>query len=129
MSTTAQSEFGNLPKFSGNSVSSGVQVQKVNVTQLTSITTGVTANASAGVITTVSAATAAGGAETFVLTNSKIFADSVVLAQVVDYAGTFGTGLPVACVDTVADGSCDIVLMNPDGAALDNVVKVAFQVL
>ena len=123
------SQFGQLPVYQGAVSSDGLVVYKTPITQLTSITTGVTANGSAGVITTVSADTGAGAASAITLTNSSIKADSIVLAQVIDYAGTFGTGLPVVAVDAIAAGSCDIVLMNPDAAALDNVVKIAFQVL
>jgi len=123
------SQFGQLPVYQGAVSSDGLVAYKTPVTQLTSITTGVTANGSAGVITTVSADTGAGAASAITLTNSSIKADSIVLAQVIDYAGTFGTGLPVVAVDAIAAGSCDIVLMNPDAAALDNVVKIAFQVL
>ena len=123
------SQFGQLPMYQGAVSSDGLVVYKTPITQITSITTGVTANGSAGVITTVSADTAAGGASAITLTNSSIKADSIVLAHVIDYAGTFGTGLPVCAVDAIVAGSCDIVLMNPDAAALDNVVKIAFQVL
>ena len=123
------SQFGKLPVYQGAVSSDGLVVSKTSITQITSIATGVTANGSAGVITTFSADTGAGAASAFTLTNSSIKADSIVLAQVIDYAGTFGTGLPVVAVDAIAAGSCSIVLMNPDAAALDNVVKIAFQVL
>ena len=124
------SNFGKLPVYQGAVSSDGLVVNKTYITQGTSLATGVTANGSAGVITTYSTTdTGAGAASAITLTNSSIKADSIVLAQVIDYAGTFGTGLPVVAVDAIAAGSCDIVLMNPDAAALDSVVKIAFQVL
>ena len=127
---TSTSEFGYLPKYDGNSVASGLIIQKANVSQATSINTAVVANGSAGIITTQAASTAANGEDTFTLTNSAIKAESVVLAQVVDYAGTFSTnGLPSVAVDTIADGSCEIVILNPSTAALSGVIKIAFQVL
>ena len=127
---TSTSSFGYIPKYEGNSVATGFIVQKANVTQITSVNTAVVANGSAGIITTFAQSAAANGEDTFTLTNSAIKAESVVLAQVVDYAGTFSTnGLPSVAVDTIADGSCSITVLNPSTAALSGVAKIAFQVL
>ena len=124
------SQFGQLPVYQGAVSSDGMLVYKTNVAQATSITTGVTANGSAGIITTQAASTAGGAATTFVFTNSSIKADSVVKAQVVGYAGTFATnGLPVVVVDTIVAGSCDVVVMNAHSAnALGGAVEIAFVV-
>ena len=99
------------------------------VTQGTNITTGVTANATKGVITTVSLTTAAGvTAGPFVVTNSKVLATSVVLVSV-EYANG-KTGFPVCLVEAVAAGSFNVRLLNAStGAALNDVVKIHFNVI
>lgn len=128
---TSTSEFGYLPLYAGNSVKTGLIVQKANVSQATSITTGVTANGSSGIITTQAASTAANGASTFTLTNSAIKAESIVFAHIVAYSGTYATnGTPTIAVDTIADGSCDIVIMNGAAVnALAGTFQIAFAVL
>lgn len=99
------------------------------VTQGTGITTGVTINATRGVITTVSLTTAASTVTgPFVVTNSKVLATSVVQATV-EYA-TGKTGFPVCLVEAVAAGSFKVRLLNAStGAALNDVVKIHFDVL
>lgn len=98
------------------------------VTQGTSITTGVTVNATKGVITTVSLTTAASTvAGPFVVTNSKVTATSVVQATV-EYANG-KTGFPVCLVENVALGSFNVRLLNVATAAtLNDVVKIHFTV-
>lgn len=102
---------------------------QVAVTQGTSITTGVTANATKGVITTVSLTTAASTvAGPFVVTNSKVTTSSIVQATV-EYANG-KTGFPVCLVENVALGSFNVRLLNAStGAALNDVVKIHFDVI
>jgi hypothetical protein len=102
---------------------------QVAVTQGTSITTGVTANATKGVITTVSLTTAASTvAGPFVVTNSKVTTSSIVQANV-EYA-TGKTGFPVCLIEAVAAGSFNVRLLNAStGAALNDVVKIHFDVI
>jgi hypothetical protein len=104
---------------------------KTTVTQGTSITTGVTASAPAGVITTFSAAIAAQASAEFTVTNTFVSASSVVLANIVDYAGTDSTnGIPVVKVDTIGAGSFKIVISNAHSTnALSGVLKVGFIVV
>lgn len=99
------------------------------VTQATSITTGVTVNATKGVITTVSLTTAAGAAESpFVVTNSKVTASSIVLASVEYASGK--TGFPAVLVEAVALGSFKVRLLNAKASgSLNDVVKVHFVVI
>lgn len=99
------------------------------VTQLTSITTGVTVNATKGVITTVSLTTAAGAAESpFVVTNSKVVASSIIITSVEYASGK--TGFPVVLVEAVAAGSFGIRILNAKAAgALNDIVKIHFQVI
>lgn len=98
------------------------------VTQGTSITTGVTVNATQGKITTVSLTTAASTvAGPFTVTNSKVLATSVVTVTV-EYA-TGKTGFPVALVEAVAAGSFKVRLLNAHtSGALNDVVKIHFNV-
>lgn len=96
------------------------------VTQGTSITTAVTANATQGVITTVSLTTAASTvAGPFTVNNSKVKATSVVTVTV-EYA-TGKTGFPVALVEAVSAGSFKVRLLNAHtSGALNDVVKIHF---
>lgn len=107
-----------------------VIAQKAAVTQATSITTGVTANACAGVITTVSSTLAAAASTAFTLTNSYITASSVVIAVIQGYSGTWATnGAPQVAVGSVTDGSCSVVLTNnAPSNALSGTLKIGFLV-
>jgi hypothetical protein len=104
---------------------------KTTVTQGTSITTGVTASAPAGVITTFSAAIAAEASAEFTVTNTFVSASSVVLANIVDYAGADSTnGIPVVKVDSIGSTSFKIVISNAHSTnALSGVLKVGFIVV
>ena len=99
-----------------------------NVTQGTSITTGVTVNALNGVITTVSSTLAANAKTSFTVTNPNILAGSKILVSVqYDEAAT---GIPVVGVSDIAAGSFKVVLSNGAGvAALNNVVKVHYLII
>lgn len=125
--TAADDSTNNVSKctvaFSGN-------IGDATVTQATSITTGVTLNALSGVITTVSATTAAGATSTFTVANSTVAASSVVLLDF-NYAGTWGTnGFPGVQLGTVSAGSFQVVITNSHGtAALAGVLKIHFAVL
>ncbi len=99
---------------------------KVTVTQLTSITTGVTADGSAGIITTVAAATVADASDTFTVTNSSVTTTSVVVAVVSDYAGA---SLPNVRVNNVVAGAFDVVIQNAGAAALDQPLEISFIVM
>lgn len=97
------------------------------VTQITSITTGVTCNAYSGVITTVSQTVAAGAEAEFTVTNSKVAATDVVVACIKTHtsAGTFAVD-----VSAVAAGSFNLRLTNLDAAAAgNNVLVINFLVL
>ena len=99
-----------------------------NVTQGTSITTGVTVNALNGVITTVSSTLAANAKTSFTVTNSNVLAGSKILVSV-EYDEA-ATGIPVVGVADIAAGSFKVVLSNGAGvAALNNVVKVHYLII
>ena len=97
------------------------------VTQITSISTGVTCSAYSGVITTVSQTVAVGGEADFIVTNDKVVATDVVVACIKTHtsAGTFEVS-----VATVAAGSFTLRLTNLHAAnAGNNVLVINFLVL
>lgn len=102
------------------------------VSQITSITTGVTLNSAKGLITTVAATAGAGGAtpNTFTVTNSLVGATSNVKAYIVDYAGTIATnGTPLVQVDNRGSGTFDIIISNAHASnALNGVLVIGFEV-
>lgn len=99
-----------------------------NVTQGTSITTGVTVNALNGIITTVSSTLAANAKTSFTVTNPNVLAGSKILVSV-EYDEA-ATGIPVVGVADIAAGSFKVVLSNGAGvAALNNVVKVHYAII
>lgn len=127
---------GGMTLSSSNQVSfsagtGGISFPKATITQLTSLTTGVTVNSTAGVITTVPATLASNATASFVVTNNRVAATSVVVAGVQAYSGTFGTnGIPTAAVSAVAAGSFTVTLANSHGtAALNGAVGISFLVL
>jgi len=98
---------------------------KGTVTQLTSITTGVTLNTPSGVITTVSSTIAAAGEATFTVNNSMVTASSVILLT----AQYTGNGNAVVTLDSVAAGSFGVTIANTGSAALNAVVKIHYMVI
>jgi len=101
------------------------------VTQATSITTGVTLNATQGIITTVSATTAGLATSTFTLTNNLITATSNIHVYLIDYAGTWQTnGVPYVVGQTRAAGSIAVNISNLHAInALSGVLKIGFQII
>ena len=105
-----------------------VFINKGNVTQLTSATTPVTVNASAGIITTVSQTLAASATARFQVNNSEVDANSAVFATVVGYASG-STGIPHVYVDDVQANQFDIVVANVHASsALNALVEISFVV-
>lgn len=95
---------------------------KGTVTQLTSITTGVTLNTPSGVITTVSSTLASLAKATFTVTNSMVKPGSVILLST-EYNGT---GHGDAGVVTIGTGTFDMSVANQGSAALNSVIKIHF---
>lgn len=86
------------------------------VTQITSISTGVTLNATSGTITTVSQTIAAGAEGVFQVTNSAVGANDVIILSM----SNAGAGTFIAAVSQVAAGSFTITITNLDAAAAGN---------
>ena len=82
------------------------------VTQLTSKSTGVTLNTSAGRITMNNAALAAGAAVSFVLTNSSISANDTIIVCVSSNTTGSAAGAYTTYVSYLAAGSALITLRN-----------------
>jgi hypothetical protein len=95
------------------------------VTQATSITTGVTLNARAGVVTTVASALAANADAAFVVTNSYVKSDSVIVLTCLNT----GASIATAQTSAVADGSFTVLLANSGNDPFNSTIGVHFLVL
>ena len=107
-------------------------VDKVNtllgrgtVTQTGSITTGVTLNARAGVITTMASTLGVNLDTAFVVTNSYVKSDSVIVMTCLNT----GASIATAQASAVADGSFTLLLANSGGATFNSTIGVHFLVL
>lgn len=96
------------------------------VTQLTSKSTGVTLNKSAGQITMNNAELANATNVTFTLTNSSISAKDVVVLSVSSGATA---GAYNCWISGKSTGSCTITLRNLSGGALSEAVVINFAVI
>jgi hypothetical protein len=101
------------------------------VTQITSITTGVTLNKASGTITTVSSTLAGGTATAFTVTNNSVKSNSVILATITGYSGTLLTnGYPILLNVTPSSGSFVLNIMNIHTSnALAGTLKISFTIL
>lgn len=127
--------LGNLlPGITGDEAVTMAQFDPTSatVTQITSITTGVTISAKKGIITTVAATAGAAGAtpNVFTVTNSSATAASFITASIMDYAGTIATnGNPVVIVDNRIAGAFDLVISNLHGTnALNGVLQIGYEI-
>jgi len=100
------------------------------ITQATNHSTGVTLNATSGVITLAAVALAATTNAEFVFTNSSLQADSVILLTMQDENTTNNVQLACA-LHTAAAGSCRITLANPhsSGASSATASKIHFLII
>jgi hypothetical protein len=96
------------------------------VTQLTSKSTGVTLNYPSGRITMNNAALSNGTVVTFTLTNNILSANDVLIINI---AGGATAGGYFTFVTAMANGSCDISLVNRHGSSLSEAVQLNFAVI
>ena len=97
------------------------------VTQLTSKSTGVTLNTSAGKITMNNAALGATTNVAFVMTNSKVGANDVIIVNV---AGGVASNETYNCwVSGQSAGTCTFVLRNISGGSLSEAVVLNFAII
>lgn len=102
-----------------------LRLAKSTVTQGTSLTTGVALNGNAGSITTVSTALATRGSAKFTVSNPRVKADSIVVANVIGYTGT--QGIPLAQITNVTDGNFQVNIRNLDDTdTLNGSLKIGF---
>lgn len=100
------------------------------VTQATDHTTGVTINATSGVITLAAVALNAATNAEFTVTNSTVQADSVIILTVQDENTTNNAQL-TACTHTITGGSFKISVFNPaaTGATSATASKIHFLII
>jgi hypothetical protein len=98
---------------------------KGTVTQLTSITTGVTLNTPSGVITTVSSTLGSLLQATFTVTNSIVKPGSVIILST-EYNGT---GHGDAGVQSIGTGTFNITVANQSLVALNSVIKIHYMII
>ncbi len=100
------------------------------VTQATDHTTGVTINATSGVITLAAVALAAATNAEFTVTNSTVQTDSVIILTVQDENTTNNAQL-TACTHTIANGSFKVSVFNPaaTGATSTTASKIHFLII
>ena len=95
------------------------------VTQITNAATAVTLNTVCGQITTVALTTAAAAEEAFVVNNSNVDANDVIVVNTT-YAGG---GKPIVFVTNVGAGVFTVNITNVSASALDAVLVVNFAVI
>ena len=106
-----------------SSATKGLEMTHTNVTQGTSIITGVTANGHCGIITMHATAIAADENIEFVVTNSVAKTTSVILLSMQDENTTDNTQL-VCASHTHANGSFKITVANTDSAQASSATAV-----
>lgn len=127
MSSRITKTFGSV---TCNNITSNqlIMGNKGSVTQETSLTSGVTLNSHCGKVVTVSTNLATGGNLAFSVSNNKVFADSLVMANIVQYTGS--NGQPCIYVDDITTGSFSVHVMNGHHTvALNGGLHIAFNVL
>ena len=99
------------------------------VTQATDKTTGVTLNKSAGRITMNNAALAGGAVVSFILTNSLISTNDVIIVNVSSNTTGSVAGAYTAYVSYMAAGTCLISLRNLSATSYSEAVIINFALL
>lgn len=120
-SSRLQYDFGslNLNKFS---------IDKATFTQGSHNTSPVTITTQAGIIVTQQMTTPPNSALQFTVGSSLVSADSVILANILNYAGA--TGLPNLYIDNPTTGSFVATVQNHHtGASLNGSIQIAYFIL
>jgi hypothetical protein len=104
-----------------------IRLTRSSAAQATSITTGVTLNSAAGLITTFTGGNVStSGNVYFPVSNTDVKADSIILTNVVSYT----SGIPHVVVDSVAEGSFTIYLYNlSNDSSISHPVTIGYTVL
>jgi hypothetical protein len=113
--------------------SSGQLIQQApasTVTQQTSITTAVTLNSNAGIITTVSASLAPNSSTSFSLLNNVITSSSLLKFFLVGYSGALVVnGIPSVFGSLPSVGSCTVNIINvSEMNALSGTIEIGYEI-
>jgi hypothetical protein len=105
----------------------GITLEKGTVTQITDINTAVILSNKQGIISSSATALPADTTGTFTVTNTTVLSNSIILTNIVNYAGT---GEPIVSRTNVSAGSFDIFVRNVDSInALSTSMDIGFVVL
>lgn len=114
-------EFGSLN-------SNTITIDKTFITQATSNTTAVSITTQTGIITTQTMTTPSNAALQFNVNHPDVTVDSVILANIMNYAGT--TGLPNLYIDNPTTGSFVATVQNHHtSGSLNGAIKIAYLIL
>lgn len=118
---------GFIGTLQGDVNTSSLTIDTNTVTQLTSISTGVTVTKRSGVITTVSSTLAADSSASFVVTATGLVTTTSRVLLTVEYGGN---GVPVCTLSTVATNSFTVKLYNAHpSAAFNNTLKIHYLII
>lgn len=140
---TLRSEKSRVNLFSGTSTSvmardhiclaggKGVQLHpREDAQQEDGIRYVVEAGGQSGIVKTAYAKTLPGRSATFTVVNPFVTPSSIVLAQINNYTGKYGSdGIPYITVDDVRDKNFDVVVTNIGEARLDGHISIAYTIL
>lgn len=105
------------------------KVTKSIVTQLTSTTTSVTLNASAGTIICFPSTLNNRDIESFTLLNTNISSTSIIIMTIVNYTGSADRSIITAYTQDIIDGSCTVTVGNgTEFDDLDGTVTINFMI-
>lgn len=109
-----------------------ITTNQISIGSKTTVAAGnsVTINTQAGYFTTATLTTAINTNQTITITNSLATANSIVVATIGSYSGTYGTnGVPVIVSVTPSAGSIAILVRNIDGTnALNGTLEINFAI-
>jgi len=101
-----------------------------SVTQITSVSTAVTLNVACGRITTFNSAAPGGTGFQFTVNNAAVDAESVIVANIVNYTGAYLTnGIPLLVIGNVVPGSFVFGIYNQGANAFNGAFTIGFQCL
>ena len=104
-------------------------LQKASVTQITSTTTAVTLDSASGLINMVANSMGADSDLSFTMNNDYVKSNSIVIVNIASYDGVGSGVLPTVYVNNIANGSCDIVVVNASPVAMTaDLMSISFAI-
>ena len=121
------STYGDKSIFVEQTRNGGISMGRApDVTQITSLTTGVTSDGYSGKITTVTATVATDATTAFTVTNNIVTTNSLVNVFIMDYTGAGQIHLHVS---NISSGSFSIRISNYSGTfALNDAIEIGYTV-